>query len=342
MVKKRIAFCGGGTAGHVMPNLNLIKKLNAEYDCVYIGGDGMEKELCASRGIGFYRIDTVKLRRDAFVKNLGIPIKLIKCVKSARRVLDEIRPDLIFSKGGYAALPVVLAAKRTPLIAHESDLSPGIVTKISKRKAKIITAFEDTSKTLGGTYVGAALDPALYGAAKKPLGFTSSKPVLLVMGGSLGAATVNETVAAAFPKLTRLFNVVHVTGKNKGVGIASPDYKEMEFCTDMPSLYAACDIAVTRGGAGSLAELVAMGIPAVCIPLEKASRGDQIENAEYYSKRGALKVLRERELNADTLVTAVVDLYNGRAKYAAAMKDLDVDGTDRICKIIRETVESGA
>lgn len=337
---KKIVFCGGGTAGHVMPNLALIERLRGEYDCVYIGGDGMEKTLCAERRVPFYRIDTVKLRRDAIIKNLAIPVKLIKCVGGAKKVLREVTPDLIFSKGGFAALPVVLAAKKTPVIAHESDLTPGIVTKVSKRrKANILTAFEDTASALGGTYVGAALDPRLYRREKTALGFADSKPVLLVMGGSLGAATINDAVASALPRLLRLFNVVHVTGKNKNSIPPALGYKPIEFCSDMPGLYAACDIAVTRGGAGSLAELIALGIPAVCIPLERASRGDQIQNAEYYNRRGAIDVLRESELNDKTLVDAAINLYNSRTRYSAAMARIKVDGTENICNIIRETIK---
>lgn len=336
---KRIVFCGGGTAGHVMPNLALIERLRGEYDCVYIGGDGMEKTLCEQRHVPFYRIDTVKLRRDAILKNLAIPVKLIKCIGDAKKVLREIAPDLIFSKGGFAALPVVLAAKKTPVIAHESDLTPGIVTKVSKRrKANILTAFEDTAGALGGTYVGAALDPRLYRREKTALGFADSKPVLLVMGGSLGAATINDAVASALPRLLRLFNVVHVTGKNKNSIPPALGYKPIEFCSDMPGLYAAADIAITRGGAGSLAELIALNIPAVCIPLERASRGDQIQNAEYYNRRGAIEVLREGALNDKNLIDATINLYNSRSRYSAAMAKLRVDGTDKICSIIRDSV----
>ncbi len=342
---KRIVFAGGGTAGHVMPNLSLISALKNQYDCVYVGGDGMEKDLCAARGVPFTRIDTVKLRRDAVLKNVAVPFKLISCVKAARSVLADIKPDLIFSKGGYAALPVVLAAKSigAPVLAHESDMTPGIVTKMSKRRAvKILCSFEPCAQRFkNGVYTGAPLDKRLYTgkAQSSALGFDGRKPVLLVMGGSSGAAALNSVTAAALDELTKTFDVVHVTGKNKKAAPPRKGYKSMEFCDRMPDLYAATDIAVTRGGANALAELIALGIPAVCVPLEKASRGDQIENAEYYSLRGAVSVVREKELSAAALVEAVGSVWRERNKYKSAMSRIKVDGTDKICEIIRGCIE---
>lgn len=338
-----IAFAGGGTAGHVMPNLAIIDALRkrADVKCVYIGGDGMEKDLCRKRGLEFYRIDTVKLRRDALFKNFAVPFKLRACVKSAKRVLNEIKPDLVFSKGGYAALPVILAAKDVPLLAHESDLTAGIVTKLSKRRAKkVLCSFEPlAAKFKNGVYVGAPLRHELFGAKPKPLGFDGKKPVLLVTGGSSGAATLNDAVISALPVLTDTFDVVHLTGKNKSGAHASAGYSSMEFCDDMPGLYAACDVALTRGGANALAELIALKIPAVVVPLEKASRGDQIQNAEYYRSRGAVDVLREADLRPETLVAKLKAAYRNRAEYAAAMQKLKVNGTDKIVDIILETVK---
>ncbi len=340
----KIAFAGGGTAGHVMPNLAIIDALKkrADVQCVYIGGDGMEKELCKKRGLEFYRIDTVKLRRDAVFKNAAVPFKLRACVKTARRVLDEVRPDLIFSKGGYAALPVVLAAKDIPLLAHESDLTAGIVTKLSKRRAKmVLCSFEPLAqKFKNGEYVGAPLRSELFGAAKARLGFGGNKPVLLVTGGSSGAAALNTAVVAALPVLTDTFDVVHITGKNKKGAPDSDCYKSMEFCDDMPGLYAACDIALTRGGANALAELIALEIPSVVVPLEKASRGDQIQNAEYYKARGAVDVLREENLRSDVLVQKLKAAYRNRAEYVSSMKKLKVNGTNRIVDIILDTVKA--
>lgn len=319
-----------------MPNLAIIRALKNDYDCVYVGGDGMEKELCQKRSIPFYRVDAVKLKRDAFFKNFAVPFKLSSCVKKAKAVLEEIKPDLVFSKGGYAALPVIIAAKKLdiPILAHESDMTPGIVTKLSKRRAeKVLCAFEPcAARFKNGEYVGTPLDKNLY-LGKRQAMFDGRKPTLLIMGGSSGAASLNAAAVKALPELLKTFYVVHLTGKNKSGASAQPGYKSMPFCDDMPSLYASVDIAVSRGGANAVSELIALKIPTLCVPLEKASRGDQIENAEYYKAKGAIKVLREE--NLDVLALSVKVLYSDREKYKSAMQNIKVDGTDKICEIIR-------
>lgn len=337
-----IAFAGGGTAGHIMPNLALISALGGEYRCVYIGCDGMEKSLCETRGIPFYTISAVKLRRDKFFKNLAIPFKLRSCVKSAKKVLNEIKPDLIFSKGGYASLPVVLGAGSIPVISHESDFSPGLCTKLAKRRSRrILCAFESCAARIkNAEYVGSPLNPALYNGKNKKseFGFDGSKPVLAIVGGSSGAAAINECVKAALPRLTSCFDVVHITGKGKAVCEKQRGYRPIEFENDMPGLYASIDLIVTRGGANALAEAIALKIPSLCIPLEKASRGDQLQNARYYAEKGAIKVLREVDMNESSLISSVTELYNTKDKYVRAMSALQVDGTQKICDIIKETV----
>lgn len=337
-----IAFAGGGTAGHVMPNLAIISALGGDCHCVYIGCDGMEKSLCEARGIPFYTISAVKLRRDKFFKNLAVPFKLHACVRSAKKVLDEIKPDLIFSKGGYAALPVVLGAGRIPVVSHESDFSPGLCTKLAKRKSqRILCAFEPCAARIKrAEHVGAPLNPALYrGKSKRAaFGFDGSKPVIAVVGGSSGAAAINDCVKSALPKLTACFDVIHVTGKGKAVCEKQRGYRPIEFENDMPGLYASVDMIVTRGGANALAEAIALKIPALCVPLEKASRGDQLQNAHYYEERGAIKVLRESDMTPTTLAAAVAELFNAKDRYARAMSELSVDGTKQICDIIKETL----
>ena len=344
-----IAFVGGGTAGHVMPNLAIISAIGKDYNCVYIGCDGMEKELCEARGIPFHTIKAVKFRRDAILKNLAIPFKLASCVKSAKHVLAKVKPDLIFSKGGYASLPVVLAAKHIPVISHESDFSPGLCTKLAKRKSKyVLCAFEScAAKFKNGVHCGTPLRRELYAGAKQSraallsrYGLDGRKPVLTVVGGSSGAASVNEAVVAALPALLKHFDVIHVTGKNKQGGERAKGYTPVQFETDMGGLYSVTDVAVTRAGANALAELIALGVPALAIPLEKASRGDQLLNAEYFESKGAVKVLRESGMTAETLVAAVLDLYNRRSRYKAAQAEIEVDGTDKIAEIIKNTLKT--
>lgn len=339
---KKIVFVGGGTAGHIMPNMALIDELKNEYQCVYLGGDGMEKELCAKRGIEFFEIPTVKLRRDAIMKNIAVPFKLISCVSAAKKTLKSISPDLIFSKGGYASLPAVLAAKplKIPLIAHESDLSPGIVTKLSRKRAKkILCAFEPCAEKFGnGYYVGTPLRRELFEhrqSAKKHFGFDGKKPVLLVMGGSSGASAINTCVLSALPELVKKYDIIHITGKNKGGAAATNGYKPIEFCDDMPLVYSATDMCLTRAGANALAELIALGIPCLAVPLEKASRGDQKENAEYYSEKNAIAVLPESDMTTQTLISALDKLYTQRAEYKQAMAKININGRDKICNIIR-------
>lgn len=336
-----IVFAGGGTAGHVMPNLAVMEALGGAYNCVYVGGDGMEKDICAARGIPFYGIQTVKLRRDAVIKNLAIPFKLGKCVRSAERVLREIEPDLIFSKGGFAALPVVLAAKNIPILCHESDFSPGIVTKLSKRRSEyVLCSFEPCAKLFkNGLFCGAPLRQSLYRGTKRDFGFADrNRPTLLVMGGSSGAAAINDCVVSALPLLSETFNVVHLTGKNKNGAARQSFYLPVEFENDMAGLYASVDIAITRGGANALAELAALKIPSIVIPLEKASRGDQVQNAEYFAEKGAVKVLREQDMTAASIADGARALLAEKSKYSDALARMRTDGTAKICAVIKSTL----
>ncbi|MDE7405427.1 MAG: UDP-N-acetylglucosamine--N-acetylmuramyl-(pentapeptide) pyrophosphoryl-undecaprenol N-acetylglucosamine transferase [Clostridiales bacterium] len=335
---KTIVFAGGGTAGHVMPNIALIEQLKHDYNCVYVGGDGMEKDICERRNIPFYRIDTVKFRRDKMLSNIGVPFKLHACVKNAKRVLAEINPSLIFSKGGYAALPVVLASK-VPVLCHESDYSAGLATKMSKRKATyILCAFEPCAKKFKkGLYVGTPLNQSLYRGAKDLVhyGLSGNKPIIAVVGGSSGAAAVNSAVIEALPHLLQKYEIIHMTGKNKAGGATQKGYATVEFEIDMARLYATADIIITRAGANALAECIALKKPTIAIPLEKASRGDQVQNAEYYAGCGAIKVVRESELK-DNLLAALDELFNNKYKYVSAMSCINVDGTKKIVSEINK------
>lgn len=338
---KTIVFAGGGTAGHVMPNLALIERLKRDHNCVYVGGDGMEKSICSSRGIPFYTIDTVKLRRDKVLSNISVPFKLRACVKSAKRVLKEISPDLVFSKGGYAALPAVLASD-APVLCHESDFSPGLATKLSKRKAaKVLCAFLPCAQRFkNGVHVGTPLDQNLYCGKKDAAhyGLDGKRPILAVVGGSSGAAAVNQAVVDILPLLLKKYDVIHMTGKNKPGATARAGYCAVEFEYDMARLYATADIIMTRAGANALAECIALKKPTIAVPLEKASRGDQLQNARYYADQGAIKVIKENELSNE-LIGAADDMLNNKYKYIAAMSTICVDGTDKIVSIIEEILK---
>lgn len=334
---KTIVFAGGGTAGHVMPNLALIAELRHRFNCIYVGGEGMEKELCLKRGIPFYQTPSVKFVRGKIWKNLLIPFRLAACVKSAKRLLAELRPDLVFSKGGYAALPVVLAAK-CPVLCHESDCSPGLTTRLCKRKSvKVLCAFEPCSRKLKkGMYVGTPLFPSLYGGAREPsaYGLGGARAILGVVGGSSGAGFLNELTAAALPELTKNFDVIHITGKNKKGSAAAPGYSPVEFEYDMPRFYATCDLIVSRAGANALAECIALRKPTLAVPLERASRGDQLQNADFFAQTGAIMTRREKELTPSNFCTAIAELAARSATLRENMGKLKIDGTAAICKEI--------
>ena len=337
---KTIVFAGGGTAGHIMPNIALIDMLKYDFACVYVGGDGMEQNICRARGIPFFAIDTVKLRRDKLLSNIGVPFKLRSCVKKAKRALEEINPCLVFSKGGYAALPVVLASS-SPVLCHESDFSAGLTTKLSKRKAqKVLCAFEPCAKKFkNGMFVGTPLNQSLYRGTKDAAayGLNGAKPIIAVVGGSSGAESINRTVLELLPELLKKYQVIHMTGKNKSGGKTERGYCPIEFELDMARLYATADIIVTRAGANALAECIALKKPTIAVPLEKASRGDQLQNAEYYGGLGAINVLREAGLK-NNLLSAIDDVTDQKQKYITAMNGIDVDGTKKIVSVIKSSI----
>lgn len=336
---KTIVFAGGGTAGHIMPNIALINELKYDFTCVYVGGDGMEKDICLSRGIPFHRIDTVKFRRDKLLSNISVPFKLRACVKQAKQVLSEIKPDLVFGKGGYAALPVVLASS-APVLCHESDFSPGLTTKLTKKKAdKVLCAFSPCAERFkNGLYVGTPLNQSLYRGVKdaRHYGLDVGKPIIAVVGGSSGAASVNAKIIDMLPTLLKDYQIIHMTGKNKQGGEKRRGYATVEFENDMARLYATADIIITRAGANAIAECIALNKPTIAVPLEKASRGDQLQNAEYYGKTGAIRVLRESELN--TLPAALKDVADNKDTYISAMKNINIDGTKKIVSLIKSTI----
>jgi UDP-N-acetylglucosamine--N-acetylmuramyl-(pentapeptide) pyrophosphoryl-undecaprenol N-acetylglucosamine transferase len=353
---KRILLTGGGSAGHVTPNLALIPRLKAEgFELHYIGtADGIEHALVASRGdVTYHIVSSGKLRRYFSFKNFTDPFRVVKGIFQARRVIKEVNPDVLFSKGGFVSLPVVLATNRKiPVVTHESDYTPGLANRIIARRADTIcVTFEDTLLYVGkkAVHTGTPIRPELYEGSKeeglKLLGFTGVKPVLLVMGGSQGAQAVNEAVRAALQTLTESFDVVHLCGKGK---LCPPPafggYMQYEYMSEeLPHVIAAADIVVSRAGANSVFEFLALAKPALLIPLPRAaSRGDQILNAGYFAKKGYAMVLEQEKLTPETLVQSVRTLYENRLSYIARMSaDETADGTDEILRVIRDAAEHG-
>ncbi|MCH5156364.1 MAG: UDP-N-acetylglucosamine--N-acetylmuramyl-(pentapeptide) pyrophosphoryl-undecaprenol N-acetylglucosamine transferase [Clostridiales bacterium] len=316
----KIVFSGGGTAGHVTPNLALIDQLKNE-QIYYIGTDGMEKTLTApylEQGkIEEYRVITAdKLQRKLTLRNLALPFKLIKSVRQAKRHLLDIRPDVIFSKGGYVGLPVIIAGKKLgiPTIIHESDMTLGLSNKICAHFASdFLSAFPcDKRAKVVGLIVR---DEILHGDKNNGLvtmGFDGSKPILLVTGGSLGAKALNEAIANC-PKIADRFDIFVITGKNKRIDC---DFvKQAEFVTNMNDILAATDVCVTRAGSNTLAELTLTEVPFVTVPLTKQSRGEQVKNAQWFTERGCGLTVSEENLSG--LLNAINVAYDNRGAFQA-------------------------
>lgn len=337
-----IILTGGGTAGHVTPNLALIPDLRKKYDEIhYVGSEnGMEREMIGKvKGVTYHAIPCAKLDRSSVFKNFGLPFVLADGVKRAKKLIAEIKPRVIFSKGGYVGLPVSLASGSTPLIIHESDLTIGLANRLALKKAdRFLTAFEIDHPR--AERVGAPLRAEIYrgnGAKlRKKLGLTEPLPVLLITGGSLGAQAINEIVEKSLGAFTDKFNVIHLGGKQCGGELFKPRYARLTFTDDMPGVYSATDVAVTRGGANTLFELASLAIPALVIPLPKgASRGDQIDNARYFSSLGCARTLLQSDLTPQSLTSELDSLLTRADRMRLnAKKCSRLDGRKEIAEIL--------
>lgn len=356
MNNETIVLTGGGTAGHVTPNINMQKELSKHFNkIVYIGSKtGIEKNLVKSRTNYEYReIDTVKFIRKKLFKNLLIPFKLSKAINDAKSILKEIKPSVIFSKGGYVSLPVAIAGKKLgiPVVSHESDLSMGLANKISKRySTKICTNFELTARKNGKkcVHTGTPLIMSQLSKekAKEKLNIPKTKPMLLITGGSLGAKSINQFITENLEALTKKYYIVHLVGNgNLNNKIKNDNYNQIEFTNDMQTLYRATDFAISRAGANTIFELLANGIPSVFIPLPKnASRGDQIDNANYTEALGLSKTILQENLNIDTLLLKLNYIEKNAKKIKTNIKNHQFnDGTAKIIKIIlKEKIKQSA
>lgn len=332
---KRIVLTGGGTAGHVTPNIALIPRLKElGYEIHYIGSyNGIEKKLIEELQIPYYGISSGKLRRYFDVKNFTDPFKVLKGFREARHTLAEIRPNVLFSKGGFVSVPVVLAAKRLhiPVIIHESDLTPGLANKICiPSAAKVCCNFPETlahlpadKAVLTGSPIRQELLEGNPIAALEFCHFTANKPVILVMGGSLGSAAINDTIRGVLPELLKTYQVIHLCGKGKlDEGLNhTPGYVQFEYIKkELRDLFALADIVISRAGANAICELLALHKPNILIPLSaKASRGDQILNARSFEAQGFSIVLEEEEVTNLTLLNAIHTLMEEKDRYIQAM-----------------------
>lgn len=335
-------FCGGGSAGHVMPNIAIYEILRDKYDISYIGTNGIEKNICRSFGVPFSEFEGVKLVRGKILCNLAIPFKLAKSVKQCKSILNKMRPDLLFCKGGYASLPPALAAHKLgiPIITHESDLTAGLANKIIAGKSeKVLTSFSDTAESFkNGVYTGSPMRNSLFGRDKskcKERLNLDGRPTVLVFGGGSGSKIINDSLRQSLFELCKRFNVLHLCGRGNAIESNVYGYKQIEFCDDMGLIYACADYAVARCGSNSAHELIALKIPTLFIPLDNgSSRGDQIINAQYFQSRGLCRVLAERDLTAESLTDGIINLTNDE-KLKTALERCNTEcGNDKIiCEI---------
>ncbi|MBQ1275342.1 MAG: undecaprenyldiphospho-muramoylpentapeptide beta-N-acetylglucosaminyltransferase [Cellulosilyticum sp.] len=349
---KTIVLTGGGTAGHVTPNLALIPTLRENgWDIQYIGSfNGIEKELVEKENIPYHPIASGKLRRYLSVENLKDPFKVVKGYFDAYKILKKLKPKVVFSKGGYVTVPVVLAASqlKIPVIIHESDMTPGLANKIAMKSAKTICVnFEETLKYVGdkGLYTGSPIRAELFAGSKtvgnELCGFEEIRPTLLMMGGSLGARKINEVLRESLPTLLKTYNVVHICGKDNVdeslLGIRG--YKQFEYVRqELPHLFAMTDVMLSRAGANALAEIMALNLPSLLIPLSQAaSRGDQILNANAMKDKGYCEVLFEEELNKDILIKKLDEVYSNRGHFRCKMEEMTKQsGVEKVIKEIQK------
>lgn len=352
---KKIVMTGGGTAGHVTPNIALIPSLReAGYEISYIGSyEGIEKRLIEEQNIPYYGISSGKLRRYFDSKNFTDPFKVVKGLAQAVSLLKKIKPDIVFSKGGFVSVPVVLAAKicHIPAIIHESDITPGLANKIAIPGAtKVCCNFPETLKYLPkekAVFTGSPIrQELLSGNADAALTFcklpAKSKPVLLIIGGSTGSKVINTIVRASLPTLLKNYLVIHLCGKNNLdaslEGMAG--YVQLEYAgKGLADLFALSDIVISRAGANAIFELLALRKPNILIPLSAAaSRGDQILNANSFKNSGYSYVLEEEKLSMETLQNAIAEVDGKKNTYISAMEQSQSQDSIRIICNLIETI----
>ena len=345
---KRIILTGGGTAGHVTPNIALLPTLRElNYDIHYIGSyNGIERKLIEEMDIPYYGIDSGKLRRYFDPKNFTDPFKVLHGYKQARKLIKHLKHDVIFSKGGFVTVPVVISAhrKHIPVIIHESDMTPGLANKLCIPSAdKVCCNFPETMKHLPenkAVLTGSPIRQELLSGNKLNAlnfcGFTANKPVLMIIGGSQGSAVVNDAMRGILPELLKTFQVIHLCGKGKLDSSLDhlEGYIQFEYVKkELADLFALTDVCVSRAGANAICEILALRKPNLLIPLSaNASRGDQILNADSFENQGFSEVLTEDQLAPTILISRIMKLYNNRADYIAAMETSEQ--SDAISKII--------
>lgn len=347
---KTIILTGGGTGGHVIPHLSIIPKLKKEgYKIFYIGSEnGIEKQIISKeKDIEYFSIPTVKFIRKLTLKNLLIPFKLINSISKTKVLLKKLKPDIIFSKGGFVSVPVVIAGKKlgVPIISHESDLTMGLANKIIYNYCdKMCTTFEKTAKEKNKCiHTGSPIRKTLFnGSKEKGSALTKlklDKPTLLFIGGSTGARDLNNIIYKALPTLTKTYNVIHIVGKNKAnKNITYKNYCQLEFILNIEDIFAISDFIISRAGSNAIYEFWALKKPMLLIPLPKTqSRGDQIENAKYFKNLEIANTIQQENLNEKTLIKEIDNLVKNKEELINNMnKHSFKDGNKEIINIIKK------
>lgn len=353
---KRIVLTGGGTAGHVTPCIALLPELQKEgFDIHYIGSyNGIERKLIEEYKIPYHGISSGKLRRYFDPKNFSDPFKVVKGYFEASKLMKELKPDIVFSKGGFVTVPVVFAAKKhnIPVIIHESDMTPGLANRLALPSAtKVCANFPETVKYLPenkAVLTGTPIRKELFSGNKIAgldfCGFTANKPVILIIGGSTGSRAINEVIRGMLPTLLRDYQVIHLCGKGnldekfeETAGYVQYEYIKEE----LSDLLAAADLIISRAGANAICEILALRKPNILIPLSAAaSRGDQILNAESFERQGYSFVLKEEEMSLTSLLQAIKTVMERRQDYISAMNQSELNNSiGTIVKLIKETAK---
>ena len=348
---KRIILTGGGTAGHVTPNLALIPRLLKDgWDVHYVGeANSVEERLTASiEGVTYHAVSCGKLRRYFDLKNFSDPFRVIKGIAQATSLIRKLKPDVVFSKGGFVSVPVVYGAKLNgvPIVCHESDMTPGLANKLTAPFANVMCCtFPEAAKLAGakGLYTGTPIRPEILKGNRanglKRFGFKDGIPVIMITGGSSGAVAINEAVRGALPKLTQCFQVLHLCGPgNFNASLeGTKNYTQCEYLDEeMADAYACADILLSRAGSNTLCEIAALRKPALLVPYPKgASRGDQIINAQSFVDRGLAHQLLQENMTPESLYEAVIKLYAQRGELYEAMRNEPAgNGVENVLKEI--------
>lgn len=348
---KKIVFTGGGTAGHIMPNIALISELK-EYEIYYLGSNGMEKELIQKiPNIKFIEIPTVKFKRSLSINNLAIPFKLIKSIKKTKQILKDISPNLIFSKGGYVAIPVCMAghALKIPIITHESDISLGLANKIIAPRAKYLCcSFQSTAEKFkkNAVFTGSPIRNKILKGNKNIViikhKLSTTKPIVLIIGGSLGAKPINETIWNNINELCNNYTIIHIVGKNnKNHAVDNKHYTQIEFANDIENYFACADVVISRAGSNTIFELLSIYKPMILIPLPKSShsRGDQVDNANYFLEHKLALVIQQENLSIKTLINTIKHSLKNKNIIQQNMKNFqNTNGNKKIINLIKNTI----